>query len=209
MKAQLIERLLWLLSLLLITYGAVNWSQSNRKLRFAAQLGAVQPIEEVEQPVPVVEPPKKIMALHRLPARENKAAPPVPKVAVAKPLKSIRTKRVLVRAYTPYDPIDMETDGDGYTAVMKDTRVFPNQWGIAADPKLFPYGTLIQVPGYAPSKHWGPEKFWPVDDTGAICRRLTRKGIPTIEVRFINIQSAREWGERWLTVYIQDAPSRP
>lgn len=112
-------------------------------------------------------------------------------------------RRVLVRAYTPWDRIDSKSiHQDGYTATMRDTRTMPACWGIAADPRLFPYGSRIHVPGYAPSRYYPERTFWPVDDTGGRLRQLTRRGTPMIELRYRTGRAAREWGTRWVTVEV-------
>lgn len=122
-----------------------------------------------------------------------------------------RVMRVRVRAYTPWDPIDRNSPyRDGLTATLKDTSVFPNQWGIAACPTVFPYGTRIEVPGYNPSVHFPADHRWVVDDTGAVIRRHARRwrtgaaDMPLIEVRFIHLRSARKWGDQVLDVRVYE-----
>jgi len=123
-----------------------------------------------------------------------------------------RLVRVRVRAYTPYDDIDADSPfRDGLTSIGRNTATFPNQWGIAADPRIFPYGTLIVVPGYKPSSHFEDGTAWPVDDTGGRIRTIGgqylrgQNVLPLIEVRFIHQRSARRWGERVLDVLVFDS----
>lgn len=146
------------------------------------------PAEVVRQPAPEPEP-------------EATAPPP--------PQPRTRKVWVCVRAYTPWDAIDSRSPWrDGKTATLVDTRKFPHQWGIAADPRIFPYGTKIIIPGYKPSRHFAADKAWPVDDTGGRIRQWAtayqrgRKDGPLIEVRFIHGSSARKWGEKWLWVEV-------
>ena len=128
----------------------------------------------------------------------------------------VRRVWALVRGYTPWDDFDRDSPyRDGKTSIGKDTNLFPGQWGIAANPRVFGYGTRIRVPGYKPSTHFSEDAFWPVDDTGAITRRAYDRGITVdgvrcppgtilIEVRFIHQRSARDWGNRWMWIEVID-----
>lgn len=127
----------------------------------------------------------------------------------------VETRWALVRAYTPWDPIDKDSPWrDGLTSTLRDTNTFPHHWGIAADPQVLPYGTEIYVPGYDPSKHFPERTFWEVDDTGALVRQAHRRGVrdrgkwyppgtTMIELRFIHQRSAMNWGSRWMKIYIR------
>lgn len=125
--------------------------------------------------------------------------------------RNYRIVRMHVRAYTPWDDIDRDSPyRDGKTSINKDTRIFPNQWGIAACPRMFPRGTRIIVPGYKPSRHFPENHAWPVDDTGGIIRQwnrrfsMGRERYPLIEVRFIHQRSAFRWGNKILDVKVFD-----
>lgn len=120
-----------------------------------------------------------------------------------------RVERMRVRAYTPWDDIDRHSPyRDGLTATLKDTREFPNQWGVAVCPSHIPYGTKLVIPGYNPSRHFPSDHKWEADDTGAIIRRHVRqwrnqqRDLPLIEVRFIHQRSARRWGTQVLDVRV-------
>jgi 3D (Asp-Asp-Asp) domain-containing protein len=64
--------------------------------------------------------------------------------------------------------------------------------GIAADPTVLPYGTVVEVPGYGTH---------PVDDTGGAMRRHWRRdGILHIDVRMTYHWQARQWGRREMDI---------
>ncbi len=112
-----------------------------------------------------------------------------------------------VTAYTPWDAIDKNSGyQDGYTSIMKDTRVEP--YGIAADTRILPYGTKIYVPGYFESllrnKTNRPNEMTVVDDTGAYMRRSWDRGIIHIDVRYRTSAAAKKWGTRWMYIFVFD-----
>lgn len=87
------------------------------------------------------------------------------------------------------------------------TDVCSTPYGIAADPKVLPYGTLVWIPkgnGYLDRQTPADDdRQWWVDDTGGIIRRRTRStGITHIDLRFIRHKSAQEFGIRHITIYI-------
>ncbi len=80
----------------------------------------------------------------------------------------------------------------GLTSIGKDA----NQPGVAADPKLLPYGTLLKIPGVGRRV---------VDDTGGKMRQDAKKGIYHIDIRFWGPEAhekARTFGVRKLTVWV-------
>jgi 3D (Asp-Asp-Asp) domain-containing protein len=112
-----------------------------------------------------------------------------------------------VTAYTPWDAIDKHSGyQDGYTSTMKDTR--KNPYGIAADPRVIPYGTKVYVPNYFESllrnKSSRPTTMTIVDDTGGAMRRSWRNGIIHIDVRYRTSRAAKKWGTRWMYIFIFD-----
>ena len=62
--------------------------------------------------------------------------------------------------------------------------------GIAADPRRYPYGTVIDIPGYGKYK---------VDDTGGAMRNSVK---PHFDVRFKTHQEALQWGRQKLKVEV-------
>lgn len=105
-----------------------------------------------------------------------------------------------VTGYSPHDAIDSghASTRDTKTATMRDWRTHP--YGIAADPRILPYGTHIQVPGYLEKSE--PNTAWEVDDTGGGMRRSWRRGIVHIDVRFKTEHSARKFGKKDISVLV-------
>lgn len=103
----------------------------------------------------------------------------------------------LVTAYTP----SREGGGAGTGLTATGIRTDFRPYGIAADPDLVPFGSVILVPGYRDHEAKGGP-FWPVDDTGGAMRQSAAKGILHLDVRMRHVASAKAWGRRWLTVTI-------
>lgn len=114
------------------------------------------------------------------------------------PAHGVMVERLaMVTAYTP--SIDGGGAGTGLTSTG--VRTEWRAYGIAADPTMVPYGSVIHVPGYRDT----PEKggpWWIVDDTGGAMRQSARRGILHLDVRMRHVSSARAWGVRWLLVKI-------
>lgn len=94
-----------------------------------------------------------------------------------------------VTAYCPCEKCCGE-DADGVTSTGKNARV---TFGVAADPKVIPYGTKLLIPGVGIRK---------VDDTGGDMRKSARQGIYHIDVRFHSHEEALRFGVQWLKVKI-------
>ena len=79
----------------------------------------------------------------------------------------------LVVTTTAYAPTESECDDTpGITATGTDAH---RKYGIAADPRAVPYGTILRVPGYGDA---------PVDDTGGAMRQdWVRHGIVHLDLR--------------------------
>ncbi len=65
--------------------------------------------------------------------------------------------------------------------------------GVAADPKLLPYRTKLNIPGIGIKE---------VDDTGGGMRQSAKQGIYHIDVRMSSHSEARKWGVRYLEVEV-------
>ena len=76
---------------------------------------------------------------------------------------------VTTTAYAPTAEQCDDTPGD--TATGTDAR---RLYGIAADPRAVPYGTVLRVPGYGDA---------PVDDTGGAMRQNWARGIVHLDLR--------------------------
>lgn len=99
-----------------------------------------------------------------------------------------KTVKVRVAAYEP-SARGCAPFADGKTSIGR------NAWrldGVAVDPSVIPYGTLVEIPGIG---------FKKADDTGSITRRFWRKhGVVQVEIRMATHNQARRWGVRWRNV---------
>lgn len=76
------------------------------------------------------------------------------------------------------------------TSIGDNARVYD---GVAADPKLIPYRTRLEIPGIGIKE---------VDDTGGGMRQDAKRGIYHIDVRMASHSEARRFGVKWLEVKI-------
>ena len=76
------------------------------------------------------------------------------------------------------------------TSTGKVANVFD---GVAADPKLLPYRTQLDIPGVGIKE---------VDDTGGAMRQDAKLGIYHIDVRMASHQEALRFGVKWLAVLV-------
>jgi 3D (Asp-Asp-Asp) domain-containing protein len=95
-----------------------------------------------------------------------------------------KPQTVRVRVLASYHP-------DGVTATGRRIRQHPR--GIAADPRVFPMGTVLYVPGYGRAE---------VDDIG---RAIKGK---VIDIRLPDRQAVRRWGVKVLEVRVLSRPQR-
>lgn len=100
-----------------------------------------------------------------------------------------RTTNMKVTAYCPCEKCCGKY-ADGFTSTGKNAK---KTIGVAADPKLLPYGTRLNIPGLG---------VLSVDDTGGAMRQSAKKGIYHIDIRFPNHQEALNWGVKNLSVEI-------
>lgn len=106
--------------------------------------------------------------------------------------------RCLVTAYTPKDAYTPYT---GITSTG--TRTADDPHGVAADPKIIPYGSQVMIPGYDPTRYRPANSWWPVDDTGGFLRKSWRNdGVVHLDLRFRKIKNALAWGSRWVDVEV-------
>lgn len=107
-----------------------------------------------------------------------------------RPLRKVRTLRMLVTAYSP-DERSCGPWADGITA--SGYSVYTNGMKLAAaDTRLLPFGTIITVPGY----HGG--RPVPVLDRGG---KIKGK---RLDVLYPTHERARQWGSQWLEVTVWD-----
>lgn len=94
---------------------------------------------------------------------------------------------------TAYDPskVSCGASADGLTSTLR------NAWkmdGCAVDPLLIPYGTLLWIPGAG---------FKKADDTGAAMKKSWQlKRIYHIDIRVPYPYQAKQWGIKWLKIYL-------
>ena len=108
-------------------------------------------------------------------------------VVAATPVVSVH--RMKTTAYCCCPVCTERWSGGGVTATGRDARL-P---GVAADPKVLPYGSILKIPGVGIRK---------VDDTGGAMRQSTKKQIAHIDIRMATHQEALNYGVRWVDVGI-------
>ncbi len=118
---------------------------------------------------------------------------------------------VKVTAYSPFDDIDAAyrlTKGADRWKTSQGVDVRRQPYGIAADPRIMPYGTQVFVPGYMDSSH--PDTGWAVDDTGGALRQAwTKDRVIALDVRYWTSYSVNKWGVSWQWVYVLINPDSP
>lgn len=107
---------------------------------------------------------------------------------VIEPVTGMTWVRVKTTGYCPC-VLCCGVFSDGKTSINRDVTKFP--YGIAVEPKLVPYRTVVDVPGYGTAM---------VDDTGGAMRQSAKQGIVHFDLRFITHSEARRWGVRHLYV---------
>ncbi len=113
-----------------------------------------------------------------------------------RPIRAVRTMRIRVTAYSP-DHRSCGIHADGITASGFSVDVNGGRL-VAADRRLFPFGSLLSVPGYA-----GGQVVPVLDRGGAI------KG-SRLDVLYPTHEIAREWGVRNIDVMVWEyADGRP
>ncbi|HEY4475449.1 MAG TPA: hypothetical protein VJB92_01875 [Candidatus Paceibacterota bacterium] len=107
-----------------------------------------------------------------------------------------KTIKMKVTAYCICEKCCGEWAKFAKTATGDDARICD---GVAADPKLLPYRTKLDIPGVGIRE---------VDDTGGAMRKSARQNPPVyhIDVRFPTHEEALKWGVRWLNVTILETP---
>jgi 3D (Asp-Asp-Asp) domain-containing protein len=105
-----------------------------------------------------------------------------------RPLRAVRTVWMTTTAYSP-DHRSCGKWADGFTANM--SSVWTNGMElVAADTRLFPFGTLMSIPGYA------DERVVPVLDRGGAIKGMR------LDLLYPTHRIARKWGVQRLPVTI-------
>jgi 3D (Asp-Asp-Asp) domain-containing protein len=156
--------------------------------RVEAAAPPVTAVPTLLEPLPADPPPAPVGA-----PEPDAVLTPAPAAAAPpsdQPTPGFVRISAMVTGYCPC-PLCCGEEADGHTAIRRDVHRHPA--GIAVDPALIPYRTLLEVPGYGIAM---------VDDTGAAMRRDGARGIIHLDVRFRTHAEARAWGVRWLTIEV-------
>ena len=107
-----------------------------------------------------------------------------------RPVRAVRTMRMLVTAYCPGACCCGKHD-DGRTAAGY--SVWTNRGKlVAADTRLLPFGSIISVPGY------DSDRVVPVLDVGAKIKGHR------LDLLMPTHREAQKWGKKWLTVTVYE-----
>ena len=159
----------------------------------------VTPVEDPDEevldplaPTPATAP-VKAKTEHRVPVPLDPEASP--KTFDGRPLRVVKTLRMLVTAYSPDEKscgkwAKFKTTASGVSVYTNDMHL------VAADTSLLPFGTIISVPGY----HDG--KPVPVLDRGGAIKGHH------IDLLYPTDGAARRWGARWLLVTVWEYADR-
>ncbi len=148
---------------------------------------AVEPMTVKPLAAPVAPEPAPAPAQAAPPAAEPEPRGPT---YDGRPIKPVRTIRMLVTAYSP-DERSCGRFADNITA--SGYSVWTNGMKlVAADTRLLPFRTIISVPGYN-----GGKPVPVLDRGGKIKGRRLDVLYPTHAI-------AKRWGARWLTVTVWD-----
>ncbi len=115
------------------------------------------------------------------------------------PTRRVQTVRALVTGYDACQTCCEKHPDDPYygiTAIGRNAFVAD---GVATEPKLIGFGTMINIPGVGRRM---------VDDTGGGMRQNAKKGIVQIDVRFPTHEAAQAFGKRYVDVEVY-LPSDP
>jgi 3D (Asp-Asp-Asp) domain-containing protein len=135
-------------------------------------------------------PESSSAAAHGRPALGDEHAPKVGEVRYfnGRPIRAVRTMRMRVTAYSP-DHRSCGIHADGITASGFSVDVNGGRL-VAADRRLFPFGSLLSVPGYASGQ------VVPVLDRGGAIKGSR------LDVLYPTHEVAREWGVQNIDVMV-------
>ncbi len=109
----------------------------------------------------------------------------------------------LVTAYTDHDP-DAPVGPDGQPirqTAWKQRSTVAHPYGVAADPKLLPYGSRVVLPEYMSTSF--PDRAWEIEDTGGKMRQNNREHfIVHLDLRYRTTYSALKQGKQWMEISV-------
>ncbi len=113
----------------------------------------------------------------------------------------------VITAYTDHDP-DAPVGADGQplrqTAWRQRDTAVAHPYGIAADPKLIPYGSKVLVDEYMGVSY--PDRAWEVDDTGGHMRQSNQHYfVVHLDLRYRTRTSALRQGKEWTDIRVNVA----
>lgn len=115
------------------------------------------------------------------------------------PLFPYKLKKKVMAKVTGYEPSQRSCGkfADGKTSIMENAYELT---GVAADPAILPYGTVVYIPSIG---------YRTVDDTGSAMKKSWRqKKQLHLDVRFLTIKEAMEWGLKYMEVEIYERVDR-
>ncbi len=121
-------------------------------------------------------------------APNSKVLPAGTRFFDGRPIRAVRTLRMIVTAYSP-DYRSCGPSADGRTATLHHVSTNGGKL-IAADPRVLPYGSLVNIPGYRDGD------VVPVLDCGS--RIKGRR----LDVLFPSHAEARHWGVKTISVAV-------
>lgn len=117
------------------------------------------------------------------------------------PTKEWMVVPALVTAYQPDVDCSIDAAGKPTHRTSTSTSTDEHPYGIAADPRLLPYGTTVHVPEYMDVSF--PDKAWQVDDTGGAMRASARLlCIVHLDLRYRTVSSALKKGRQWMDINV-------
>ncbi len=150
-----------------------------------------EPPREAPTTAPMPSPSAPTLALPVVPALLPVTLPIIPPMASDAP--NTTGIRVMTTGYCPCE-ICCGPGAEGITSIRRDVHRHPR--GLAVDPTLIPYRTVLTVPGYGTAM---------ADDTGAAMRHDGDAGVVHIDLRFRTHSQAKAWGVRWVTIEVPDS----
>lgn len=180
--------------LAVVLTAAVIGCQISEMASKAGQTKAVEPkvAAKSQKHVSAVSPKIEKQKIAETPKSET-AKPEAAKIEVAKPATQV--VKMKVTAYCLCGECCGKWSGGNKTSVGDKATIYD---GVAADPKMLPYRTKLNIPGIGIKE---------VDDTGGGMRQSAKQGIYHIDVRMSSHSEARKWGVRWLEVEVLGKPS--